>query len=63
MRLQVVLFQEVKSRIKANLKKSGLNMLSDVCLFVWLVAQRPSNILVYLRDGCAQIVVRAATLT
>ena len=34
-------------------------VLQDVCL---LVAYRPSNMLVYLRDGSAQTVVRAATL-
>ena len=28
----------------------------------WLVAQRPSNMLVYLRDGSAQTSVCAATL-
>ena len=28
----------------------------------WLVAQRPSNMLVYLRDGSAQTILRAATL-
>ena len=28
----------------------------------WLVALRPSNMLVYLRDGSAQTVLRAATL-
>ena len=28
----------------------------------WLVAERPSNMLVYLRDGSAQTAVRAATL-
>ena len=27
-----------------------------------LVAQRPSNMLVYLRDGSAQTILRAATL-
>ena len=33
------------------------------CLFVcWLVAQRPSNIQVYLRDGSAQTILRAAAL-
>ena len=31
----------------------------NVC---WLVAQRPSNMLVYLRDGSAQTVVRTAAL-
>ena len=32
-------------------------------LFVcWLVAKRPSNMRVYLRDGSAQTIVRAATL-
>ena len=33
-----------------------------VCLFVWLVAYRPSNMRVYLRDGSAQTSLRAATL-
>ena len=28
----------------------------------WLVAKRPSNMLVYLRDGSAQTIVRAVTL-
>ena len=28
----------------------------------WLVAYRPSNRLVYLRDGSAQTILRAATL-
>ena len=28
----------------------------------WLVAKRPSNMLVYLRDGSAQTILRAATL-
>ena len=28
----------------------------------WLAALRPSNMLVYLRDGSAQTIVRAATL-
>ena len=28
----------------------------------WLVAYRPSNMLVYLRDGSAQTILRAATL-
>ena len=31
-------------------------------LFCWLVAYRPSNMLVYLRDGSAQTNLRAATL-
>ena len=36
---------------------------SEVRLFVcWLVAYRPSNMLVYLRDGSAQTTVRAARL-
>ena len=30
--------------------------------FFFFVAERPSNMLVYLRDGSAQTVVRAATL-
>ena len=33
-----------------------------VCLFCLLVAYRPSNRLVYLRDGSAQTILRAATL-
>ena len=33
------------------------------CLLVgWLLAERPSNMLVYLRDGSAQTILRAATL-
>ena len=31
-------------------------------LFCWLVAYRPSNMRVYLRDGSAQTILRAATL-
>ena len=31
-------------------------------LFVWWLAKRPSNMLVYLRDESAQTIVRAATL-
>ena len=35
----------------------------ESCLLVgWLAAERPSNMLVYLRDGSAQTIVRAATL-
>ena len=30
--------------------------------FCWLVAYRPSNMRVYLRDGSAQTILRAATL-
>ena len=38
----------------------GLHLLlSNVC---WLVAYRPSNSPVYLRDGSTQTTVRAATL-
>ena len=34
-----------------------------VCLFVgWLVAERPSNMRVHLRDGSAQTSLHAATL-
>ena len=33
-----------------------------VCLFCLLVAYRPSNMRVYLRDGSAQTILRAATL-
>ena len=32
------------------------------CLFCLLVAYRPSNMRVYLRDGSAQTILRAATL-
>ena len=33
-----------------------------VVFVCWLVAKRPSNMLVYLRDGFAQTILRAATL-
>ena len=50
---------------------SGVCLLFQVCVracvracvrVCWLVVQRPSNMLVYLRDGSAQTILRAATL-
>ena len=43
----------------AGLDVTTLSLGLFVC---WLVAKRPSNRLVYLRDGSAQTILRAATL-
>ena len=46
-------------RMKVSVGNVGA---SKVCLFCLLVAYRPSNMQVYLRDGSAQTILRAATL-
>ena len=39
----------------------GTGIGSGLWFVCWLLAYRPSNVLVYLRDGSAQAIVRAAT--
>ena len=48
-----------KKKKKKERKERNTEEIDRVC---WLVAQRPSNMLVYLKDGSAQTIVRAATL-
>ena len=47
-----------RGRRKSWCKRDG----KDEGLFCLLVAYRPSNMRVYLRDGSAQTILRAATL-
>ena len=52
-----------KARRQITDARSKTPTLNKDSLFVcWLVAYRPSNMRVYLRDGSAQTVLRAATL-
>ena len=46
-----------------QMMRSAVRCTANRSLFVgWLLALRPSNMLVYLRDGSAQTILRAATL-
>ena len=51
--------REGGGREREREKREGMREELFVC---WLVALRPSNRLVYLRDGSAQTISRAATL-
>ena len=46
---------ELSNKEKKNVEKNTV-------VVGWLVAERPSNIRVYLKDGSAQTSLRAATL-
>ena len=55
--------KEEKEEERKRTRKEGASKQVEVCLFAvgWLL-KRPSNTLVYLRDGSAQTIVLAATL-
>ena len=55
--------EEEKKKKKTEEEEEGEEEEEEVCLFVcWLDALSPSHRLVYLRDGSAQTILRAATL-